>query len=297
MEIRKLEAFCRVVELKSFTRAAEKILLSQPTVSEHVRSLEEELGQKLLDRLGKEALPTPVGTLFYGYACKILQTRKEAIQAVAHFSGNLSGRIVMGAGTIPGTYILPELIAAFRTSHPSIKVALQISGSRNIAENVLQGKVELGVVGARWKENGLQWREIFSDELCLAVYPSHPLALKGSVNLEEVFGEPFILREHGSGTREVFGAILSRHGLNEDDLQEVAEIGSTAAVKEAVKAGIGISVLSRCAVADDVECGRLTALSINKHRMKRSFYLIRRKNRGISPVASFFHDYLCADEQ
>ena len=113
MEINKLEAFCKVVELKSFTLAAEAILLTQPTVSEHIRSLEQELEQKLLDRLGRVVEPTPVGCQFYGYAKKILQTRLEAEQAVAHYSGNLVGRVMLGSGTIPGTYLLPELSTTF----------------------------------------------------------------------------------------------------------------------------------------------------------------------------------------
>ncbi len=297
MEIRKLDAFCKVVECKSFTRAAERMLLSQPTVSEHIRSLEGELGQKLLDRLGKEVVPTPVGNLFYGYASKILRTQQEAIQAVDEFSGILSGRIVIGSGTIPGTYILPRLIARFRTMYPAIKATLKISSSRIIAEKVLAGELELGVVGARWNEKGLEWREIFSDELCLAVHPAHHWASAGSVKLETLFGEPFIMRERGSGTREVIKTILDEHGLKERDLEEVAEIGSTAAIKEAVKAGIGVSILSKCAVVDDVACGRVRALGIENHVMKRHFYLINRRKRGVSPVASFFYEYLCENSK
>jgi DNA-binding transcriptional LysR family regulator len=121
MDINKLEAFCKVVELKSFTLAAEAILLTQPTVSEHIRSLEQELEQKLLDRLARVVEPTPVGRLFYRYAKKILQTRLEAVQAAAHYCGNLVGRVMLGCGTIPGTYLLPELIGGFRAQHPSIK--------------------------------------------------------------------------------------------------------------------------------------------------------------------------------
>jgi DNA-binding transcriptional LysR family regulator len=297
MEIKKLEAFCKVVELKSFTRAAEQVLLSQPTVSEHIRSLEQELGQKLLDRLGREVEPTPVGSLFYGYARKILKTRVEAVQAVQQYSGKLIGRITMGAGTIPGTYILPELIGRFRLQYPSIKTTLRISSSQIISEKVLAGELELGVVGARWTEKGLDWTEMFSDELTLAVHPDHPWAFEKSVDLKALVKEPFVMREPGSGTRKVFAKILEDHGIKESDLQEVAEIGSTAAIKEAVKEGIGISILSKYAVQDDVDCGRLKAVSIKGHELRRSFYLIQRKNRGVAPVASVFLEYLCENAE
>jgi DNA-binding transcriptional LysR family regulator len=296
MEINKLEAFCKVVELKSFTQAAEAVLLTQPTVSEHIRSLEQELGQKLLDRLGRVVEPTPVGRLFYGYARKILQTRREAEQAVAQYSGNLVGRIMVGCGTIPGTYLLPELIGGFRVQYPSIKTTLRISSSRIISGKVLKGELDFGVVGAKWSERGLSWTRMFHDELILAVHPEHPWADGKPVPLAKVMQEPFILREPESGTRKVFSRILTENGLKENDLREVAEIGSTAAIKEAVKAGIGISILSRCALRDDINYGRLVAVTVQGQTLERSFYLVQRKNRELSPVASVFLEYLHENE-
>lgn len=292
MEIRKLEAFCRVVELKSFTQAAKAMLLSQPTVSEQIRNLENELDQKLLDRLNREAIPTPAGRVLYKYAAKIIKTRDEAIQAMQHYSGKMVGRIIIGCGTIPGTYILPQLISRFRRLHPSIQPALRITSSRTIAEKVLAGEQELGLIGARWNENGLAWMPMFFDELTVAVHPDHPFAARQSVSLDDLVKQPFILREPGSGTRKVIARILERSGLQEKDLQEVAEIGSTAAVKEAVKAGIGISILSKRAVLDDVACGSLFTVDLQQHDLHRPFYLIQRKNRELSPVASAFVDYL-----
>jgi DNA-binding transcriptional LysR family regulator len=296
VEIRKLEVFCKVVELKSFTRAAEKVLLSQPTVSEHVRSLENELGQKLINRLGKEVETTPVGLILYKYALNIIQTRQEALQAVAQYSGRVAGKISVGCGTIPGTYILPELISSFRGLHPSIKAILRITSSQIIAEKVLKGELELGVVGARWKEKRLTWTRIFADKLTLVVHPAHPLAGKKQVSLKRAAQSSFIFREPESGTRKVFSNILEKEGLRESDLDVVAEIGSTAAVKEAVKAGIGVAILSKRAVLDDMDCGRLVAVSIQKHDMERPFYLVQRKNRDLSPVAAAFVDYIRKNE-
>ncbi len=292
MEIRKLDAFCKVVDLKSFTRAAEAMLLSQPTISEHIRSLEEELGQKLVDRLSREIEVTPAGLVLYGYARKIMQTQCEAIQAIEQYGGKLTGRILLGCSTIPGTYILPELIGRFRDEYPAIKATLSINSSRIISQKVLEGELEIGVIGAKWNNNGLSWSEIFSDELTLAVHPEHPWALKKSVSLRDVLLEPFVMREQDSGTRKVFSKILEENGLRESGLQEVAEMGSTAAVKEAVKAGIGVSILSRYAMKDEIKCKRLVSVSLYGNILHRPFYLIRRKNRELSPVASVFLEYL-----
>jgi len=292
MDIRKLEVFCKVVELKSFTRAAEAVLLSQPTVSENIRGLEEELGHKLIDRLGRTAEPTPVGCLLYDYAGKILRLQHETLQALERYSGRLIGRIMIGAGTIPGTYILPGLIGGFRRKYSSIQATLRIAGSRLIAREVLNGELEIGVIGACWNEKGLQWREIFADELALVVHSSHPWAGRREVALMELRGKPFILREKASGTRQVIHQILERHGLKPAELKEVAEIGSSAAVKQAVRAGLGMSILSKRAVEQEVRCGELVSIAVSGVQMKRSFYLIRRKNRELSPLATVFLEFL-----
>lgn len=292
MELRKLEVFCKVVELKSFTRAAAAVMLSQPTVSEHIRSLEDELGQKLVDRLGRQVEPTPVGRLLYSYAVKILRIQQDALQAIEHYGGKLVGRIMIGAGSIPGTYILPGVIGRFRERYPSIKATLKINSSHQIVQDVLDGQLEIGVVGARWSEKGLDFREIYSDTLSVVVGTEHHLAGKKEVSLAELIAEPFILRESGSGTRRVMDQIFEEHGVNESSLFEVAEIGSTEAVLQAVKEGLGISIVSTKAVEKDLRAGTIASLAVKGVKMERPFYMIRRKNRELSPAASVFWIFL-----
>ncbi|MCK4501789.1 MAG: LysR family transcriptional regulator [Desulfuromonadales bacterium] len=296
MEIRKLEAFAKVVELNSFSRAAEAILLTQPTVSQHIRDLELEFQQKLLDRLGHEVVATPAGRLLYRYAKKILQTRQEAIEAVGQYGVSLAGRINIGCGTIPGTYILPKLMGKFKVSYPTIKTTLRINSSHFIAKQVIAGELELGVIGAKWHEASLDWIKLFSDELVLALPPGHPWAKLPAVSLAKIASEPFILREQGSGTRKTIAQFLATVGLKETDLQEVAEVGSTAAIKEAVKRNVGISILSKLAIMNDVENGDLATVALQGIAMQRSFYLISRKNRELLPGSKMFKDYLLSDK-
>lgn len=292
MEIRKLEAFCKVVELKSFTRAAEAMLLAQPTISAHIKSLEDELDQQLLDRFGREIEVTPAGRVLYGYARKIIQLKSEAVQAVKQYGGKLAGRIMVGASTIAGTYIMPALIGAFQTEYPEIKATLAIHSSKIISKQILDGYLALGIVGAKWNNSGLLWQEIFSDSLIFVACHDHPWHKKEYVSLQDVMQQPFIMREAESGTRKVFAGILAQDGYHENNLRAVAEIGSTAAIKEAVKAGMGVSILSKYAVKDDIACGRLIAVGLYNNKMHRPFYLIKRKNRALSAVASVFFDYL-----
>ncbi len=288
MDMRRLEVFCKVVELKSFTKAGEALLLAQPTVSEHLRTLEDILGEKLVDRLGREVLPTPAGKIFYQYARNILQMREEAIQTLGQFKGNLSGRLILGASTIPGTYILPKLIGSFKSAHPAIQITLQIADTAQIVSDVLEGNVEAGVVGSKWNDRRLVMEEVFCDELVLTVVPEHPWARKGKISLEDLTQEPFIHRERGSGTRMAMSRILEDHGFDPSRLMGVAEMGSTEAVRQGIKARIGASILSREAVAEDIEQGSLAAVAIENISFLRPLYLIQRKNRQISPVGTAF---------
>src|SRR2546426_4804093 len=148
MDLRRLEIFVKVAELGSFSRAAEALFLTQPTVSEHVRGLEDELGVQLLDRLGRGAMPTRAGQLFLGYAHRLLSLAREARQAIDQFQGRMSGELIVGGSTIPGEYLMPELIGQFRGKYPDVSVSLSIGSSRQVMDWVEEGRVELGMVGA-----------------------------------------------------------------------------------------------------------------------------------------------------
>lgn len=291
MDLHRLEVFCKVVELKSFTRAAEAVFLSQPTVSEHIRSLEEALDERLVDRLGREVLPTQAGQVLYQYARKILRLRQEALQAMKSHRGVLSGHLSLGASTIAGTYILPQHIGAFKKLHPSILITISIDNSRKVADRILANAMEFGIIGARWSDPALEWRQIFSDELVLAVYPEHPFAKEAEVAPARLLAEPFIIRERDSGTRRVTTQLLEKH-LDLSQLRIVAEMGSTEAVRQSIKSRIGISILSQRALSDDIACGSLVAVPLSAIRLSRPFYLVTRRNRQLAPVCSAFVDFL-----
>lgn len=292
MDIRKLDVFRKVVELKSFTKAAEAALLSQPTVSEHIRNLEEELGLKLVDRLGREVEPTPVGMVLYRYAVRMTQLQQEALQAVARYNGDLSGELRIGASTIPGAYILPGVIGSFCSRYREVKPVMQMNSSRAVASLIVEGSIDLGMVGAIWNERGLEWTAAFSDTLVLAVAPLHPLAEAKNVTVIDMAKLPFIQREQGSGTRRVVAKMFEQNGIRESELKEVAVLGSNEAVREAVKAGLGVAIISSRSVAQDVKCGTLVAIDIDDEAAQRPIYLLQRRNRELSPVATAFVEHL-----
>jgi len=292
MDIRRLEVFCKVFELKSFTKAAEALSLSQPTVSEHIRLLEKSVGEVLIDRLGREIVPTPAGRVLYKYAIHIIETLQESMQALSQFKGRLEGRLVLGASTIPGTYILPKYIGSFTSSHPAVRITLKIGDTVNIVEQILDGELEAVIVGYFWNDNRLLAEEIFSDELVLAVHPTHRWAKKKQIALPELVGEPFILREKGSGTRMVLRSIMEEHGFGLEQISVVAEMGSTEAVRQGLRAGIGISILSEQAVNEDFEIGKLVRVEIDEVRFLRPMHLAVRKNRQMTPLCKAFLEHL-----
>ncbi len=292
MDIRRLEVFCKVFELRSFTKAAEELSLSQPTVSEHIRLLEKSVGETLIDRLGREVQPTPAGQVFYRYATHIIQLLQESMQALSQFKGRLEGKLVLGASTIPGTYILPRFIGSFKSAHPGIRLTLRIGDTSDIVEGVLEGTLEAGIVGFKTNDRRITTEEIFSDELVLAVHKDHEWANRKSIALKELIGQPFILREKGSGTRMVLRNIMEEHGLELERLSVVAEMGSTEAVRQGLRAGIGISILSKQAVYEDFELGHLAHVEIEGIRFFRPMHLTLRKNRQLTPLCQAFLNHL-----
>ncbi|MGW8221712.1 MAG: selenium metabolism-associated LysR family transcriptional regulator [Syntrophobacteria bacterium] len=292
MDLRRLEVFCKVYELKSFSRAGKACLLSQPTVSEHIRHLETHLNVRLFDRLGREVAPTRAGEILYNYARRMLNLKREASLTLERYRGKMSGDLELGGSTIPGQYILPSLIGRFKDNFADIFIKLVIADTMKITNMVLDGGLELGVVGAKMKNNKLQFEQLFDDELVLAVSPDHRWAKRSAIRLEELPQAPFIMREQGSGTRMAMLEILEQAGLESQKLKVVAEMGSTDAIRQAIKARVGVSILSNRAIADELQFDQLCHIPVKGLSLTRHFYLVTHKKRSRSPLGQAFVDYL-----
>ena len=295
MDARQLEIFVKVAELGSFSKAAEALFLTQPTVSEHIRGLEEELGVRLLDRLGRGAAPTKAGQLLLGYGRRILELHREARQALDQFQGRMSGELVIAASTIPGEYVLPALIGRFKEKYPDIAISLLIGDTQRVVEWSLEGRAELAVAGAQIDHRALEYRELLPDELVLVVSAAHPWHGKKTATLEEVRAEPLIVRERGSGSRHALEKALAEVGLDLSDFRVVGEMGSTQAIKQGVKAGVGISLISKRAVAEECQHGTLHCVKVKDLRFSRAFYLVTSTTRSRSPLAEAFRAFLISE--
>ena len=288
MDLRQLEIFARVAEMGSFSRAAEALHLTQPTVSEHIRSLEDELGVRLLDRLGRGTATTRAGQLLLSYATRILALSREARQALEGYQGRVRGELIVGGSTIPGEYLLPAVIGRFREKFPEVSTTLVIGDSQVVVDWVADGRVELGVVGARLPQRGLEFHELLPDEEVVVVPAGHPWQGRAYVTLEELAREPLLIRERGSGTRAAFEAALERAGVDLGSLRVAGEMGSNQAIKQAVKAGMGITMMSKIAVEEESRQGVLAVLRVHDLAVTRGFHVVTHRERSRSPVAEAF---------
>jgi DNA-binding transcriptional LysR family regulator len=294
MDLWQLHIFCKVIEYKSFSKAGRAIHLSQPTISSHIQSLEDHFGCRLIDRMARQAVPTAAGKTLYRYAKRLDALREETEAAIAALRGEVRGRLQVGASTIPGNYLLPELIGGFTRRHPGVNVALEIADSAKIMARVLGGDLEMGVVGAASRDRNALQEPLMSDRLQLIVPAGHRWADKKSIPLPELTEEPFIIREQGSGTLAALQAALQQAGMGLRQLHVVAEMGTTTAVIQSIKSGVGVSILSPVAVREDLAEGRLKALPVADLVLERHFYLIRHRQRSPSTVAGAFAEYLHA---
>ena len=293
LDLYKLEIFYWVAELRSFSQAAELLSLRQPTISAHVQELEKSLGGKLLYRVRGRVSLTPLGRLLLERAKNLLEFKRETIAALEQFQGTLSGELWVGGSNIPGQYLLPPKLGAFVTKYPGVKPILRIGDSAGIVEDVLDGKVELGFVGFKSDDARLSFEKLWDDEMVLAVPQDHPWSRRHSVRMSDLRAEKFISREGGSGTLGSFRQLLAKHRQSPDELLNIAmELGSTEAVKEALMAGFGISILSRISIRRELTEGSIVEVPIRGLSLKRDFYKVFHKRRPLHPIAQAFRHFL-----
>ena len=292
MDLWHLQIFQKVVDLKGFSNASKVVNLTQPTISTHIKELENFYRCRLVDRLGKQALPTRAGELLYDYAEKLIALFEESQTAMAEFLGNISGRLVIGGSTIPGNYILPREIVFFLKKFENVNISVTIGDTEQIIQDICDYRMELAIVGAETDRGQIRQKKLLEDEMRLIVPAGHKWAGKTHVSSNALFSEPFIIREQGSGTLQSIANSFSKVDKDVFSLNIIAQLGSTAAVIQGIKNNVGISILSTRAVAEELAAGTLKALAVDRVDLKRNFYLTTHKDRTPSPLGRAFIDFL-----
>lgn len=270
MQLHQLAVFMRVAEKKSFSRAAEDIFLSQPTVSNHISNLEKYFGQKIFDRLGKEVVLTPFGERLYRWGQEFLKLQDMALWDLKEWTGKVEGSIRVGAGTVPAQYIAPYLMSQFLIKYPGIKFSLSQSSSQTVAEGLLQGDVDLGILGELYFAEKLEYLPLLAEDLVL-ITPAY-LTLQEPVSIYSLLKQRFIFRKPGSGTQAVLEKMLKEADVPVNRLQAIAYFDNVQSIKQAVKEGMGLSIISEIAATDYRQSGYINAYRLQELTEKRTFY-------------------------
>jgi DNA-binding transcriptional LysR family regulator len=288
MDTRQLAAFCAVVERKSFSEAAERLGVTQPAVSQQIRSLEERVGQQLLDRSGRRVEPTEAGNRLYRSAQRLLALERQLLEEVAgDAEGPLRGQLAIGASTGPGGTVVPVLLCEFAEANPEVTIDLTISDTQTIVDRVARRELELGIVGATPRNRSVAYEPFFRDEVVLVCPPDHDFA-GTTVSLDDLRGERLIAMQEGAGVRQVIDDELREKGMRLRDLDVRLELGLQESVKSAVEAGHGVTFISRTAVEPELTRGTLAIAQVRGLEPSREISLVRAAGRVATRVADAF---------
>ncbi len=300
MTLRQLELFVAVVETGSFSRGAETIHLTQSTVSQHISTLEAEVGTRLLDRDRNGAILTAGGQVFLRHARRILAERDLLLQSLAAFKGLAEVRLTIGASNIPANHLIPAVLRRLRQRYPGIALTMQSGDSREILAKLLAAEIELAVVGSRNADPQLLFTPLAKDLLVLVVGPQHRWWQREEIALEELRDGCFVMRESGSGSELALQNELQRVGVDRQTLTVAARLGSNEAVCRTVASGFGCAFVSQRSVQRELAAGELSQVTVAGMRVKRQFWLAALRGRTPSPAVSAVVDLLLesyADEQ
>lgn len=288
MNLHNLKIFCAVAQRRSVTAAAADLLLSQPAVSLQVKTLEKELGLPLFERGGAGLRLTQAGETLYRSALAILNAKDEAERGIAELRDGTRGRLILGAGTTGGMYVLPPILRAYKRLWPETEILLHIGTTDQVIEKLLQNVIDMGVVGGPIEDRRLVVEPICSDELVLIAAPSHPIASLAKVTLKDLGGLPFIVPESGSRTRHLVERRLREAGV---PLRIAMQVPGTEGVKKSVEAQLGVGIVSRRAIEAELHVGALRAIPIEGYRITRSMCLVHRSQKYFSPAAERFRQF------
>lgn len=290
MDIRQLEAFVYTVKYRSFSLAAQKLYLSQPTVSSHVCNLEKELRVQLLNRTTKMLSLTPAGQKLYSYAAEILDLRHKAILEVSNAQTQL---LHIGVSSVPSLYLLPELLSAYHAEAPVVRFRTSCSDSLDVIRRVTEGSCDIGLVGTKTASSACSFLPVTSDELVIATpaTPHFQRYTELADPLDALLREPFLLREDNSGTKQETIYFLKNRGLSLDRLNVVAVMDDAVSLIRCITLGMGISILSRATVQSDAQLGRLLIFPLGRSAFLRKLYLVCSPPHLMSDLTAGFLDF------
>ncbi|WP_373229907.1 LysR substrate-binding domain-containing protein [Cohnella sp.] len=291
LNVHQLHIFYTVAERGSFSAAAQSLHMTQPAVTMQVQALEERFGTKLLNRTTKKLELTEAGHRLLPQARKAVELMRDTDVLMVSYIEDLKGRLQFAASLTIGEYVLPRLLGSFLRRFPEVSVNMKVMNTTEIIDEIAHHGLDFGIIEAPCEVAGFVAEPVMNDELMLVIPAEHPFASRDAVTLEEVIREPLVLREKGSGTRQIMEEELLRHGISESQLHVISEFGSTGAVKSAVEAGLGLSILSVWTIKHEIALGLLKPVRITGVSFNRQFFAIRLQSSLLPvPAEALLHD-------
>ena len=290
MDFKQIEAFVNVVRYKSFSKAADATFFTQPTISTHIRNLENELGVKLLDRKSRVVEMTPQGSKFYKYAVEMINARAQAFDALNDNSENIGGILEIQTSSIPSVTFLPSLLSGFRLTHPGIQYYVSVSDTQTVIDNITERRGEIGFIGEKINSSSIECTQVAVDKSVLIAPANYDIP--STINLTDAIQYPFIWRETGSATRRTFEQAALKAGFEKDEFEVAALVDDMDTMIRSVEAGLGVAIISE-KIASSLG-GRVKTADIKDFNEDRVFFMINLKSISFSPAAEAFSGYVKA---
>ncbi|MBI4667023.1 MAG: LysR family transcriptional regulator [Nitrospinae bacterium] len=285
--IHQLDLFLVAAKLKNFSRAADQMAISQPAFSAQIIKLEKILGSPLFERIGRRIELTEAGSIFESYAQMTLTALREGKQVIDDITRKVVGKLRLGASTTIGNYILPDYLGKFKKKYPSARIEMVVGNTNNIEQSILKGEIDLGIVEGPVRNKSIEVYRFRTDELVVIFANNHPWKNRHSIKIEDLQKEPLIIRERGSGTRKVF---MDKVDPEKTPLNIIMELGDTEAIKKSAQSNLGVAVVSRAAIDEEVKEKQLRFARIEGVNLERKLSLILLKNRYLSnPLRAFLN--------
>ena len=288
MNLRQLKLFVALAETGSFSQAAERMSLTQSTVSQHVAGMEREVEIRLIDRTGKGAVLTAAGSLFLTHARRVLAEQENLLQAMTSFQGLQQAQLLIGASNIPANYLVPRILKRLEDIHPGIILNMLAGDSREMLDSLTSFEIELAVIGSRRTVKDVDFISLASEQLLLVVGKAHPWHGREQIALDELASAPIVLRETGSGSGEALHRALQASGFDPARLRVAAHLGSNEAVRQTVSSGFGCAFLSPLSIRRELAAGDLWKIDVEGLAVQRELWLATLKSRTLSPAAEVF---------
>jgi DNA-binding transcriptional LysR family regulator len=294
MDFKQLTSFIEVVHLKSFSKASKKMFITQPTVTNHIQRLEEELGLVLFDRNSREITLTDSGSIFYNYAQEIINLKNTATHHLTSYKSQMEGIIEINSSSIPSQFILPYFIKDFKAQHSEVTFKIKQTSSEKVHTMLKDGFINFGIIGAKYDCENIEYTKLIEDRLVLALPSRYKTDFSpyDIIKLEELRNLPIVLREEGSGSRYLLEKALYKVGDSIKNLNLMGEVSNNETIKKMIKLDICTSFLSELAIKEEIEEGTIVPVQVDGVVLKRSFYFISHKKRFLSPLDSTFKDFM-----